>query len=236
MITVRTLRSKTRSNYSHNSVTYCVGSSTGSYTVLGSTIQGAAKAFLEQHQKLIYIGFQGGSNWVALVHVLPPPPLPPSLPPPSPGVFFFGRTFDFNFLQHFRLKVKSSHVQHMMFKFALAGKQQLYWQPLRIRLTRIGMAKEPLYCIDCPYTDCSECHSVLVHEEAVSRLKGLDRSSHKKWLDDEVHYEAKCKIHFIQWSYTGCQWYSGKDGVWFKEGRKTLCKGTIVASWHQYTM
>ena len=67
-------------------------------------------------------------------------------------------------------------------------------------LLGFGMAKEPLYRIDCPYTDCSESRSVLVHEEAVSRLRGLDRSREpdKKWLDDEVHYKAKYAVQFTQ--------------------------------------
>lgn len=74
----------------------------------------------------------------------------------------------------------------MIFKLALAGKEQLQTVLTSTRDKLIGMAKEPLYRIDCPYTDCSESRSVRVHEEAVSRLRGLDRDIYKKWLDDEV--------------------------------------------------
>ena len=61
------------------------------------------------------------------------------------------------------------------------------------------MAEQVLYRIDCPYSDCSENRLVLVHKDAVSRLQGLDRVSHKRWVDDEV-YESEqrsdtCTIH-----------------------------------------
>ena len=104
-----------------------------------------------------------------------------------PSVFFF--FLDALSTSHFTVsRVKGriwSRVAHM-FEFALAGKDS-YWQAQAdAAFSCSGMTKEVLYRIDCPYTDCSESRLVLVHEDAVSRLQGLDRISHKRWLDDEV--------------------------------------------------
>ena len=82
------------------------------------------------------------------------------------------------------------------------------------------MAKELLHRIGCPYTDCSK---ILVHEEAVSRLLGLNGGD-KGWLHDEVNYIIMhCEALHAVLSHTGCQRHFVKD-VQFSKGWQTLCK------------
>ena len=64
-----------------------------------------------------------------------------------------------------------------------------------------------------------------MHEDAVSRLQGLDRISHKRWLDDEV---ASTKIRYN--ALNSCIHIQGVNGVLLKMVRDLRKDGKCCVS------